>query len=79
MANLLQGLIAPLTGELIQDLMVKTDKLDYAPGSTAIVTASGFEVGSTIEFGIADDPTDPGDDGDADVYAPFSVTDGGVG
>ncbi len=58
---------------------VVTDKADYAPGETVTITASGFAVGSTIEFAIADDPSDPGDDGNADVYAPFAVTDGGAG
>ena len=56
-----------------------TDKPDYAPGETVTITASGFEAGSTIEFAIADSLEDPGDDGDADVYTPFTVTDGGAG
>jgi hypothetical protein len=58
---------------------VATDRPDYAPGETAKITASDFAVGSTIEFAIADDPNRPGDDGDADVYPPFSITDGGAG
>ena len=29
---------------------VTTDLLDYAPGSIATVTASGFIIGSTLEF-----------------------------
>ncbi|MFO0174700.1 MAG: hypothetical protein ACK51W_19835, partial [Aphanizomenon sp.] len=32
-----------------------------------------------IQFEIKDDPNDPGDDGEADVYKPFSITDGGAG
>ena len=31
---------------------VVTDKPDYAPGATAIITASGFEPGSTLRFDI---------------------------
>jgi hypothetical protein len=31
---------------------VSTDLLDYLPGSTATITASGFIVGSTIEFQV---------------------------
>ncbi|MFO0076735.1 MAG: hypothetical protein ACK531_10725, partial [Cyanobacteriota bacterium] len=58
---------------------VITDKLDYRPGETAMITASGFRPGETITFSIADDPQDPGDDGDADLYQPFSVKDGGAG
>ncbi|MCP9877596.1 hypothetical protein KBZ17_13395, partial [Cyanobium sp. A2C-AMD] len=58
---------------------VSTDKADYAPGETAVISASGFRPGETITFAIADDPLDPGDDGDADAYAPFSITDGGEG
>jgi hypothetical protein len=58
---------------------VTTDKDDYAPGETATFTATGFAPGSTLSFAVADDPTDPGDDGDADVYPSFEVTDGGDG
>ena len=58
---------------------VTTDKPDYSPGEEAVITASGFRPGDTVTFAIADDPKDPGDDGDADTYAPFSVTDGGAG
>ncbi|MFN5220772.1 MAG: hypothetical protein ACK5FE_07690, partial [Cyanobacteriota bacterium] len=58
---------------------VITDKLDYRPGETAMITASGFQPGETITFSIADDPQDHGDDGDADLYQPFSVKDGGAG
>jgi hypothetical protein len=57
---------------------VVTNKADYAPGETVVITASGFTPGSTIEFAVADDPSDPGGDGNADVYLPFSVKDGGT-
>lgn len=63
----------------IADPSVTTDQRDYRPGETALITASGFRPGSTIAFAIADDPKDPGEDGDADIYAPFSVTDGVAG
>jgi uncharacterized repeat protein (TIGR01451 family) len=71
-----------LASVLVDELgvpLVVTDKADYAPGETATITASGFMLGAAIEFGIADDPNDPGNDGDADIYQPFSVTDGGAG
>ena len=58
---------------------VVTDKGDYAPGETATFTATGFAPGSILTFAVADDPTDPGDDGDSDVYPSFEVTDGGDG
>jgi uncharacterized repeat protein (TIGR01451 family) len=57
---------------------VSTDKNNYMPGDIVVITARGFAVGSTIEFAIEDDPDDFGDDGNADVYQPFSVTDGGA-
>ncbi|KHG41012.1 hypothetical protein OA07_14025 [Aphanizomenon flos-aquae 2012/KM1/D3] len=57
---------------------VSTDKNNYMPGDIVVITARGFAVGSTIEFAIKDDPDDFGDDGNADVYQPFSVTDGGA-
>ena len=62
-----------------QDMRVSTDKADYAPGETVKITAGGFAKDSTIQFEIKDDPNDPGDDGEADVYKPFSITDGGAG
>ncbi len=38
---------------------VVTDRPDYAPGETAIFTATGFEPGSTLRFDVRDDPSDP--------------------
>ena len=59
---------------------VATDQADYAPGATATITASGFATGATVTFGLADLPSDPGDDpGDPDIYGTFTVTDGGPG
>jgi len=55
-----------------------TDQADYEPGENATITASGFAVGSAVTFSIADDPNQPGDDGEADSYAPFTVGDGGA-
>src|SRR5918993_1373286 len=67
------GSIPPATFE------VTTDQPDYAPGSTATFTATGTTIGGSVEFAVADDPADPGDDGHADVYKRFIVTDGGAG
>ena len=60
-------------------MSVTTDKADYAPGSTATFTVAGVNSGSSVAFQIADLASDPGINGIADVYAPFSVTDGGAG
>jgi len=60
-------------------LSVFTDQLDYAPGETVEITVTGVTVGGTVTFNIEDDPLDPGDDGDADIYEPFTIVDGGEG
>ncbi|MCG8910373.1 DUF5801 repeats-in-toxin domain-containing protein [Pseudomonas sp. DP-17] len=69
---------------------VTTDQNDYAPGSTAIITASGFTAGSTVKIEV-DHATSPGADGvwgtPDDVlntsagagHDPWYVTDGGAG
>jgi hypothetical protein len=62
-----------------QSMTVTTDKADYAPGSTATFTVAGVKPGSSIAFQIVDLPSNPGINGIADVYAPFTVTDGGMG
>ena len=62
-----------------ESMTVTTDKADYAPGSTATFTVAGINSGSSVAFQIADLASDPGINGIADVYAPFSVTDGGAG
>ena len=71
-------------------LFVTTDQNDYAPGSTAIITASGFAAGSTVKIEV-DHATSPGADGvwgtADDVlntsagagHDPWYVTDGGAG
>ncbi|HKU99819.1 MAG TPA: hypothetical protein VJR58_31275, partial [Vineibacter sp.] len=69
--------IDPLTTS--DPLTISTDRADYAPGDTVTVSLSGIKAGSTYTFQIQDLPSAPGDDGDADVYKPFSVTDGGKG
>lgn len=69
---------------------VTTEQNDYAPGSTAIITASGFTAGSTVKIEV-DHATNPGADGvwgtADDVlntsagagHDPWYVTDGGAG
>lgn len=68
---------------------VSTDLLDYAPGSTANITASGFIIGSTLEFEV--EHVEAGEDGvygtaddvvvetSGDGHESWIVTDGGEG
>jgi DNA-binding phage protein len=70
--------------------LVTTDLKDYAPGSTAIITASGFSAGSTVTlevdhaigagadgvWGTSDDVLDTNT---GEGHEPWSVTDGGAG
>ncbi|MEJ8824817.1 hypothetical protein WKW80_22720, partial [Variovorax humicola] len=70
--------------------LVTTDLEDYAPGSTATITASGFSVGSSVTFEV-EHVSDPGGDGlwgtlddvlansDGSGHDPWSVVDGGIG
>ena len=60
-------------------LSVTTDKMDYAPGSTATFTVNGVASGSSVTFRLADLSNAPGVNGIADVYTPFKITDGGTG
>ena len=60
-------------------MTVTTDQADYAPGSTATFVVNGVGSGSLVEFKIADFTSDPGINGIADVYSPFTVADGGTG
>ena len=69
---------------------VTTDLKDYAPGSTAMITASGFAAGSTVTlevdhaigagadgvWGTSDDVLDTNT---GEGHEPWSVTDGGAG
>ncbi|MFB3894418.1 MAG: right-handed parallel beta-helix repeat-containing protein [Phycisphaerae bacterium] len=53
-----------------------TDKPDYCPGQTAVITASGFDVGETVRFHVT--RTDELPDA-ARGDGPWEVTDGGAG
>ncbi len=69
---------------------VTTDLKDYAPGSTAVITASGFAAGSTVKLEV-DHVTDAGADSvwgtpddvlktdTGEGHDPWYVTDGGTG
>ena len=58
---------------------LNTNKRDYAPGETVTLTLSEVDPGSSFVFAVRDSASDPGDDGVANVYSPFWVTDGGWG
>jgi hypothetical protein len=69
---------------------VSTDLFDYTPGSTAVITAANFVVGSTIifqvshvldagadgQYGTLDDTVDAETNASGDGHEPWSVTDG---
>ena len=63
----------------LPELSLSTDQLDYPPGSTVNITLTGLATGASATFQVADLASDPGDDGDADIYQSFTVTDGGEG
>jgi hypothetical protein len=64
---------------ITESMIVTTDKPDYAPGDIATFVVAGVRSGSSVTFQVADLASAPGINGIADVYAPFSVTDGGTG
>ena len=65
-----------LEDRLLPSAAVFTNKLDYAPGSTALITATGFQPGETIELQVLhiDGKSNAGPQ-----HAPWFVTDGGAG
>ena len=68
---------SPVSSPSPGSLSITTDKTDYAPGSTATLTATGVPFGGSVTFQIAD--LTPGLNGIAAVYKPFTITDGGTG
>ncbi|MHC5349294.1 DUF5801 repeats-in-toxin domain-containing protein, partial [Metapseudomonas furukawaii] len=74
----------------LADPVVSTDLSDYAPGSTATITADGFEVGGTVQFqvqhavgsgedGVWGTLDDVIDTNTGEGHEPWSITDGGAG
>src|SRR5262245_12942376 len=55
---------------------VLTDKPDYAPGETAHIRATGFQLGETVQLRVVHIDGRPNDAAD---HAPWQVTDGGAG
>ncbi|HEY1379352.1 MAG TPA: LamG-like jellyroll fold domain-containing protein, partial [Gemmataceae bacterium] len=69
----------PLRLERLEDLAlpsatVFTDHADYGPGQTALITASGFQVGETVRLNVDITAPPPGLS-----FDPWFVTDGGPG
>src|SRR5438046_3152152 len=60
----------------IDPLTVTTDQPDYAPNSTAYITATNVALGDTIEFVVTD--TNPADGVTSGTDQPWTVTDGGA-
>jgi hypothetical protein len=78
------------TGAPLNTPTVTTDLSDYAPGSTATITAGGFAAGSTVKLEVehatgagADNvwgtPDDVLDTDTGEGHEPWYVTDGGAG
>src|SRR5688572_12196067 len=57
---------------------VYTDRLDYAPEDTVLITAREFDPGSTVQFQVVHEPSTPGTEG-GQGHEPWSVTDGASG
>src|SRR5690348_7949861 len=55
-----------------QTATISTDQSDYAPGSTAIITGSGFQPGETVTLQVLHDPTG-GDDATSPAHQPWTV------
>jgi hypothetical protein len=55
-----------------QSATIGTDQADYAPGSTAIITGSGFTPGETVTLQVLHDPTG-GDDATSPAHQPWTV------
>src|SRR4051812_32188424 len=56
-----------------QTATISTDQGDYPPGSTAIITGSGFQPGEDVTLQVLHDPTG-GDDATDPSHQPWTVT-----
>ena len=75
------GNCSPLSLERLEDrtllsATVITDKLDYPPGETAVITGTEFLIGETVELQVVHTDGTPNTGGGHD---PWYVTDGGAG
>src|SRR6516165_8351407 len=68
-----QPRLESLEDRLTPSVSVVTNQLDYAPGATALFTASGFDHGATVQFKVVKTNVTPNV-----VEGLWSVTDGGT-
>ncbi|HYJ64188.1 MAG TPA: hypothetical protein VEV62_10625, partial [Parafilimonas sp.] len=62
----------PASKAVAQTATITTDQPDYAPGSTAIISGSGFQPGETVTLQVLHDPTG-GDDATDPSHQPWTV------
>src|SRR5690242_4819448 len=55
-----------------QSATIVTDQPDYAPGSTVIISGTGFQPGETVTLQVLHDPTG-GDDATSPAHQPWTV------
>jgi hypothetical protein len=74
-----QLLVECLERRDVPSAVLWTNKLDYAPGSTAILNGSGFQLGETIELQVLHTDGTPDSGPGHAGHDPWFVTDGGAG
>src|SRR4051794_2391950 len=62
--------LEPLEDRMLLSAALLPNKAGYAPMETALLTATGFRAGETVNLHVVRD--------DGTSYAPWSVTDGGA-
>src|SRR6185312_13860715 len=68
----LLGITLSSVNAFSQTATIKTDQLDYPPGSTAIITGKGFQPNETVTLQVLHDPTG-GDDATSPAHQPWTV------
>ncbi|MGN6540529.1 MAG: hypothetical protein ACTHKY_06940, partial [Ginsengibacter sp.] len=63
--------LANLTG-FSQTATIKTDQLDYPPGSTVIITGTGWQPGETVTLQVLHEG-ETGDNATSGAHAPFTA------
>src|SRR6185312_7434460 len=74
----LLGITLSSVNAFSQTATIKTDQLDYPPGSTVIITGTGFQAGETVTLQVLHDPTG-GDDATDPSHLPWTVIADGSG
>src|SRR5262245_2337211 len=68
-------LLEALEDRMVPSAVIWTDKPDYLPGETALISGAGFAVGAEVGLRIYNEDVSDGGSGNA----PWFVTDGGEG